>query len=171
MTRQRAQQNHRTETAYTLPRGVWMLGFVSLFMDTSSELIHSLLPVFLVSTLGATMISAGLVEGIAEAAALITKVFSGALSDYFGTRKLLAVLGYGLATLAKPLFPLADSVTTVLFARFIDRIGKGIRGAPRDALLADIVPAALRGAGFGLRQSLDTMGTLAGPVLAIGAMV
>ncbi len=171
MTRGKTWQHLGAENARALPRGVWMLGLVSLFMDTSSELIHSLLPVFLVSTLGATMTSVGLVEGIAEATALITKVFSGALSDYLGKRKLLAVFGYGLSTLAKPLFPLADSVVTVLLARFIDRIGKGIRGAPRDALLADIVPAALRGAGFGLRQSLDTVGAFAGPTLAIGAMV
>lgn len=159
------------ERLSALPRGVWMLGLVSLFMDTSSELIHSLLPVFMVSTLGASMTAVGLVEGIAEATALITKVFSGALSDYLGQRKLLTVLGYGLATLAKPLFPLADSVATVLFARFIDRIGKGIRGAPRDALLADILPPALRGAGFGLRQALDALGAVAGPTLAIGAMI
>lgn len=153
-----------------LPHGVWALGFVSLFMDTSSELIHSLLPVFLVSALGASMTSVGLIEGIAEATALITKIFSGVISDYLGRRKLLTVLGYGLAAVTKPLFPLAGSVGTVLVARFVDRIGKGIRGAPRDALVADISPPHLRGASFGLRQSLDTVGAFAGPLLAIAAM-
>ncbi len=153
-----------------LPRDVLMLGLVSLFMDTSSELIHSLLPVFLVSTLGASMVSLGVIEGIAEATALVVKVFSGTLSDVLGKRKLLAVAGYGLATLSKPLFPLADSVPTVLLARFVDRIGKGIRGAPRDALIADVVQPEQRGAAFGLRQSLDTVGAVAGPAIAIGAM-
>jgi MFS family permease len=153
-----------------IPRGVWALGFVSLFMDTSSELVHSLLPVFLVSVLGASMTSVGLIEGVAEATALITKIFSGTLSDYLGRRKALTVLGYGLAAITKPLFPLAGSVGMVLTARFIDRVGKGIRGAPRDALVADLSPPHLRGASFGLRQSLDTVGAFAGPVIAIVAM-
>jgi MFS family permease len=153
-----------------IPRGVWALGFVSLFMDTSSELVHSLLPVFLVSVLGASMTSVGLIEGVAEATALITKIFSGTLSDYLGRRKALTVLGYGLAAITKPLFPLAGSVGMVLTARFIDRVGKGIRGAPRDALVADLSPPHLRGASFGLRQSLDTVGAFAGPVIAIIAM-
>jgi len=153
-----------------VPRGVWALGFVSLFMDTSSELVHSLLPVFLVSVLGASMTSVGLIEGVAEATALVTKVFSGTLSDYLGRRKALTVLGYGLAAVTKPLFPLAGSVSMVLTARFIDRIGKGIRGAPRDALVADLSPPHLRGASFGLRQALDTVGAFAGPVIAIVAM-
>jgi MFS family permease len=153
-----------------IPRGVWALGFVSLFMDTSSELIHSLLPVFLVSVLGASMTSVGLIEGVAEATALVTKIFSGTLSDYLGRRKALTVLGYGLAAVTKPLFPLAGSVGMVLTARFIDRVGKGIRGAPRDALVADLSPPHLRGASFGLRQSLDTVGAFAGPVIAIVAM-
>jgi MFS family permease len=139
-------------------------------MDTSSELVHSLLPVFLVSVLGASMTSVGLIEGVAEATAPITKIFSGTLSDYLGRRKALIVLGYGLAAITKPLFPLAGSVGTVLTARFIDRIGKGIRGAPRDALVADLSPPHLRGASFGLRQSLDTIGAFAGPVVAIAAM-
>lgn len=153
-----------------IPRGVWALGFVSLFMDTSSEMVHSLLPVFLVSVLGASMTSVGLIEGVAEATALITKIFSGTLSDYLGRRKALTVLGYGLAAITKPLFPLAGSVGMVLTARFIDRVGKGIRGAPRDALVADLSPPHLRGASFGLRQSLDTVGAFAGPVIAIIAM-
>jgi MFS family permease len=139
-------------------------------MDTSSELVHSLLPVFLVSALGASMTSVGLIEGVAEATALITRIFSGALSDYLGRRKALTVLGYGLAAVTKPLFPLAGSVGLVLTARLIDRIGKGIRGAPRDALVADLSPPHLRGASFGLRQSLDTVGAFAGPVVAIVAM-
>jgi MFS family permease len=154
-----------------IPRGVWMLGFVSLFMDVSSELIHSLLPVFMVASLGASMFVVGIVEGVAEAAALIVKVFSGALSDYLGRRKHLAVLGYGLGAISKPLFALALSVHWVLVARFMDRIGKGIRGAPRDALIADLTPAAIRGAAYGLRQSLDTVGAFLGPALAVGLML
>ncbi len=155
----------------SIPRGVWILGFVSLLMDISSELIHSLLPVFMVSALGASVLMVGLVEGIAEATALIVKVFSGALSDYLGKRKTLAVIGYGLGALSKPLFALATSMPAVLGARFMDRIGKGIRGAPRDALIADITPPAIRGAAYGLRQSLDTVGAFAGPLLAIALMI
>lgn len=153
-----------------IPKGIWALGFVSLFMDSSSELIHSLLPVFLVSVLGASALSVGVIEGVAEATAAITKLFSGTLSDYLGRRKHLAVLGYGLAALTKPLFPLAGSVGWVFAARFVDRIGKGIRGAPRDALIGDIAPAHLRGACYGLRQSLDTVGAFLGPLLAIAFM-
>lgn len=153
-----------------IPRSIWALGLVSLFMDSSSELIHSLLPVFLVSVLGASALSVGVIEGIAEATAAITKLFSGSLSDYLGRRKLLAVLGYGLAAITKPLFPLAGSVGWVFTARFVDRIGKGIRGAPRDALIGDIAPAHLRGACYGLRQSLDTVGAFLGPLLAIAFM-
>lgn len=148
-----------------------MLGFVSLFMDVSSELIHSLLPVFMVSGLGATALAVGVVEGIAESTALIVKVFSGVLSDYTGKRKSLAVLGYGLGALSKPLFALALSVNWVLAARFMDRIGKGIRGAPRDALVADLAPPEMRGAAFGLRQSLDTVGAFLGPLLGIALML
>ena len=149
---------------------MWALGFVSLLMDTSSEIIHALLPVYLVTALGASMVTVGFIEGIAEATASITKVFSGAISDWLGKRKLLAVIGYGLAALTKPIFPLAPSVGWLFAARFIDRIGKGIRGAPRDALIADIAPAHLRGASFGLRQSLDTAGAFIGPALAIALM-
>jgi sugar phosphate permease len=153
-----------------IPRAVLMLGFVSLFMDMSSELVHSLLPVFLVSTLGASVLTVGVIEGLAEAAALIAKVFSGAISDYFRRRKALILLGYGMAALTKPLFPLAASAETVFIARFLDRIGKGIRGAPRDALIADVAPPAIRGACFGLRQSMDTVGAFLGPTLAIAMM-
>ncbi len=153
-----------------LPHGIWVLGFGSLFMDMSSELVHSLLPVFMTSVLGASMVTIGLIEGAAEAAAAITKVFSGALSDYLARRKLLLVLGYGLATITKPVFPLATSAGWVFWARFVDRIGKGIRGAPRDALVADITPAALRGAAYGLRQALDSVGAFAGPLLALAGM-
>ena len=142
-----------------------MLGFVSLFMDISSELIHSLLPVFMVSSLGASAFAVGIVEGIAESTALIVKVFSGAISDYLGKRKSLAVIGYGLGAVSKPLFALALSVNWVLAARFMDRIGKGIRGAPRDALVADLTPPEIRGAAYGLRQSLDTVGAFTGPLL------
>lgn len=150
-----------------IPRTVWALGFVSLFMDLSSELVHSLLPVFLVSTLGASVITVGLIEGVAEAATPMVKVFSGAISDFFRLRKALILLGYGTAALTKPLFPLATSAETVLIARFLDRIGKGVRGAPRDALVADVAPPAIRGACFGLRQSMDTVGAVVGPCLAI----
>jgi len=154
-----------------LPGSIWALGFVSLLMDVSSELIHSLLPVFLVTGLGASMLVVGLLEGAAEATALIVKVFSGALSDWWGRRKPLAVLGYGLGALSKPLFALATTVEPVILARLLDRVGKGIRGAPRDALVADIAPPALRGAAFGLRQSLDTVGAFLGPLLATGLML
>ena len=154
-----------------LPAGIWALGFVSLLMDVSSELIHSLLPVFMVTTLGTSVLVVGLIEGAAEATALIVKVFSGALSDYWGRRKPLAVLGYGLGALSKPLFALATTSALVLGARLIDRVGKGLRGAPRDALVADIAPEAVRGAAFGLRQSLDTVGAFLGPLLAIGLML
>ncbi len=155
----------------SIPRTVWTLGIVSLCMDTSSELIHSLLPVFLVGALGASASFVGLVEGVGEATASVTKVFSGWLSDRLGKRKLLTVLGYGLAALTKPIFPLAATPLEVLAARFLDRVGKGIRGAPRDALVADITPQAVRGVAFGLRQALDTVGAFAGPLLAIALMV
>jgi MFS family permease len=149
---------------------VWALGLVSLFMDTSSEMIHALLPVFLVTVLGASAATLGLLEGTAEAIASITRIFSGALSDRLRKRKPLTVVGYGLAALTKPLFAIAPSAGWVFAARFADRIGKGIRGAPRDALLADLAPAEVRGASFGLRQALDTIGAFAGPVLAIALM-
>lgn len=154
-----------------MPASIWALGFVSLLMDISSELIHSLLPVFLVTGLGASMLVVGLLEGAAEATALIVKVFSGALSDWWGRRKPLAVLGYSLGALTKPLFALATTVEPVVVARLLDRVGKGIRGAPRDALVADLAPPALRGAAFGLRQSLDTVGAFLGPLLAMGLML
>lgn len=152
-----------------LPKGIWALGFVSMFMDSSSELVHSLLPIFM-TTLGASMVTIGVIEGFAEAAAAITKVFSGAISDYFQKRKLLAVIGYGLAAATKPVFPLATSIGWVFGARFVDRIGKGIRGAPRDALVAEITPEQLRGAAYGLRQALDSVGAFVGPLLAIAFM-
>ena len=154
----------------SIPRAIWAIGFVSLLMDVSSEMIHALLPVYLVTVMGTSMLTVGVIEGVAEATASITKVFSGALSDWWGKRKLLAVIGYGLAALTKPVFPLATSVGWVIAARFIDRVGKGIRGAPRDALVADIAPPELRGASFGLRQSLDTTGAFLGPLLAIALM-
>lgn len=153
-----------------LPSGIWILGFVSMLMDISSEMIHSLLPVYLTVGLGATALAVGVIEGIAEATASITKVFSGALSDRIGRRKELAAFGYGLAALTKPIFPLSPSIGWLITARFIDRVGKGIRGAPRDALVADLAPAGLRGAAFGLRQSLDTFGAFLGPLAAIAFM-
>lgn len=156
--------------ASRLPLGVWMLGFVSLFMDISSEMIHSLLPVFLLTVVGASALAIGVIEGVAEAAASLMKLVSGAWSDRWGRRKPLTVIGYGLAAVSKPLFPLADSALTVLTARFVDRLGKGIRGAPRDALLTELSAPAQRGAAFGLRQSLDTVGAFAGPLLAIALM-
>lgn len=153
-----------------IPKGVWALGFVSLLMDTSSEMIHALLPVYMVTALGTSALAVGIIEGIAEATASITKLFSGVLSDWLGKRKFLAALGYGLAAFTKPVFPLAASLDWLIAARFIDRVGKGIRGAPRDALVADIAPPEVRGASFGLRQSLDTVGAFLGPLLAIGLM-
>lgn len=154
-----------------IPRTVWILGFVSMLMDVSSEIIHSLLPVFMTVVLGASATTVGIIEGIAEATALIVKVFSGVVSDYVGKRKWLAVIGYGMGALSKPLFALASGTGWVLSARFIDRIGKGMRGAPRDALIADITEPAVRGAAFGLRQSLDTVGAFVGPLLAMGLML
>lgn len=148
-----------------------MLGFVSMLMDISSEMIHSLLPMFMVTTLGASVFAVGLIEGLAESTALIVKVFSGALSDYLGKRKGLAVLGYTMGTLTKPLFAMAPTIGIVLTARLLDRAGKGIRGAPRDALVADIAPPQLRGAAFGLRQALDTVGAFLGPLLGVGLML
>jgi MFS family permease len=153
-----------------IPTGIWVLGFVSMLMDVSSEMIHSLLPLFLATSLGASALMIGLIDGLAEATALITKVFSGVLSDWFGRRKGLALLGYGLGAATKPLFALAPGVGMVLTARLLDRVGKGIRGAPRDALVADITPPELRGAAFGLRQSLDTVGAFTGPILGVGLM-
>ena len=154
-----------------LPAGIWALGFVSLLMDVSSEMIHSLLPVFLVTGLGASMVAVGLIEGLAEATAMVVKVFSGAWSDWLGRRKPLALLGYGLGAASKPLFALASGVGMVLGARLIDRVGKGIRGAPRDALVADLVRPEQRGAAYGLRQSLDTVGAFLGPLLAVALML
>ena len=154
-----------------IPSGIWVLGFVSLLMDISSEMIHSLLPLFMVTVLGTSAIVVGLVEGLAESLALIVKVFSGALSDYWGKRKGLALFGYALGAFTKPLFAIASGVDLVLTARLLDRVGKGVRGAPRDALVADIAPPHLRGAAFGLRQSLDTVGAFLGPLLAVGLML
>ena len=154
-----------------LPASIWALGFVSLLMDISSEMIHSLLPVFMVTVLGTSMWAIGLIEGAAEATAMIVKVFSGVLSDWWGKRKPLALLGYGLGAASKPLFALATTTGMVLTARLTDRVGKGIRGAPRDALVADIAPPGMRGAAFGLRQSLDTVGAFLGPLLAMGLML
>jgi MFS family permease len=158
-------------SASAIPRPIWVLGLVSLLMDVSSEMIHSLLPLFMVGVLGTSVFAVGLIEGVAEATALIVKVFSGALSDRLGRRKGLAVLGYALGAASKPLFALAGGAGLIVTARFVDRIGKGIRGAPRDALVADLAPPALRGAAFGLRQSLDTVGAFLGPLLATALML
>lgn len=154
-----------------IPKGVWVVGGVSMLMDISSESIHSLLPLFMMTTLGTSVLLIGLIEGLAEATALFIKVFSGAISDYLGQRKGLALLGYGLGALSKPLFALASSSGMVLAARLIDRTGKGIRGAPRDALVADVTPPEMRGAAYGLRQSMDTTGAFLGPLLAVSLML
>ena len=159
-----------TSALRSVPAGVWILGFVSLLMDVSSEMIHALLPIYLVTVLATSALTVGIIEGIAEATASIVKVFSGALSDWLGKRKFLAALGYGLAAFTKPVFPLATTVGWLVAARFVDRIGKGIRGAPRDALIADIAPPSARGASFGLRQALDTVGAFLGPLIAIALM-
>lgn len=172
-----AQPRHSDPPASTLgtyralPTGIWILGLGSMFMDISSELVHSLLPIFMATALGASMVTIGIIEGVAEATAAITKVFSGAISDYFRKRKFLVVLGYGLSAITKPVFPLATTIWWVFGARFVDRIGKGIRGAPRDALVADITPPELRGAAYGLRQSLDSVGAFIGPLLALAFMI
>lgn len=163
--------NDIKQATMKMPKGVWVLGFVSLLMDVSSEMIHSLLPLFMVTVLGASALTVGVIEGIAESTALLVKVFSGALSDYLGKRKGLAVFGYALGALTKPMFALAGGIGMVLTARFLDRIGKGIRGAPRDALLSEIAPAEIRGAAFGLRQSLDTVGAFLGPLIGVGLML
>lgn len=162
---------NNSSTLRQIPAGIWVLGFVSMLMDISSEMIHSLLPLFMVSTLGASALAVGLIEGLAESTALIVKVFSGTLSDYLGKRKGLAVFGYALGALSKPLFALAPTIGIVVTARLLDRVGKGVRGAPRDALVADIAAPHLRGAAFGLRQSLDTVGAFIGPLLAVGLML
>lgn len=161
----------RFSTLRRIPGGVWIIGFVSLLMDISSEMIHSLLPLFMATSLGAPVVIIGLIEGVAEATALCVKVFSGVISDYIGKRKGLAVLGYGLGALSKPLFALASTSGMIFSARMIDRVGKGIRGAPRDALVADVTPPEIRGAAYGLRQALDTMGGFLGPLLAVGLML
>ncbi|PZO25050.1 MAG: MFS transporter, partial [Betaproteobacteria bacterium] len=158
-------------TTSVIPRGVWVLGFVSLLMDISSEMIHSLLPVYLVTVMGASALLVGVIEGVAESTTMVVKVFSGALSDYLGKRKALAVFGYGLGAISKPFFAMAGSTGMVFGARFVDRVGKGIRGAPRDALVADLVRPEARGAAYGLRQSLDTVGAFSGPLLAVGLML
>ncbi|HAT1574881.1 TPA: MFS transporter [Raoultella ornithinolytica] len=160
----------RFATLSRIPKGVWILGGVSLLMDVSSEMIHSLLPLFMATTLGASVIIIGIIEGVAEATALMLKVFSGVISDYVGKRKGLALLGYGLGALSKPLFAIAPSSGMVFSARMIDRIGKGIRGAPRDALVADVTSPEIRGAAYGLRQALDTIGAFLGPLLAVALM-
>jgi MFS family permease len=169
MSEETASPEARSSLA-RLPGGIWALGFVSLFMDISSEMIHGLLPVFLTSVLGASTGMVGLIEGIGEATASISKLFSGWVSDRLGRRKALAVIGYGLGALSKPLFAIAPTPSLVLAARFSDRVGKGIRGAPRDAMVGDMVPAGLRGAAYGLRQALDTVGAFAGPLIAIALM-
>lgn len=164
-------QTPRQPSPARIPAAVWALGLVSMLMDISSEMIHSLLPMFMVGALGMSAFAVGLIEGLAEATALIVKVFSGTLSDYLGRRKGLALLGYGLGAVTKPLFALASGVGSIVTARLIDRVGKGIRGAPRDALVADVTPPEIRGAAFGLRQSLDTVGAFVGPLLAVGLML
>ncbi|MFO1398430.1 MAG: MFS transporter [Burkholderiales bacterium] len=153
-----------------IPRGVWVLGFVSLCMDLSSELVHALLPLYMATVMGASTLVIGVIEGIAEATALIVKLFSGVISDWTRKRKPLVLLGYGSAALTKLVFPLAPTLGWIVFARFADRVGKGIRGAPRDALIADLSPPSVRGRSFGLRQALDTVGGVGGPLLAIAAM-
>jgi len=150
-----------------IPRNVWALGIVSLLMDLSSEMILSILPIFLVTGLGISVLSLGLIEGLAEGVASVIKAFSGALSDYLKKRKILVVIGYGLSTITKPFFALASTATWIFAARFVDRLGKGIRGAPRDSLIADSTSTKIRGTAYSLRQALDTLGALLGPILAI----
>lgn len=150
----------------SIPRTVWVLGFVSLLMDVSSEMIHAVLPLFMVQILAADMMTVGLTEGAAEGIALAGKVFSGLIADRFGHKKLLVLLGYGLGVATKPVFALADTMSTVFAARMLDRIGKGLRGAPRDAIVAEVTPPSILGAAYGLRQSLDAAGAFVGPAIA-----
>ena len=161
---------HMNAARPPIPKTVWVLGFVSMFMDISSEIIHALLPLFLTATLGISVAMVGLIDGVAEATASITKVFSGYLSDKMGKRKPLILIGYGLGALSKPVFALAGTAPVIMGARFADRVGKGLRGAPRDALVADVTPPKIRGRAFGLRQSIDTLGAFLGPLIAIAAM-
>lgn len=161
---------NQAQTRPPIPRTVWALGLVSLFMDVSSEIVHGLLPLFLTTTLGLSVALVGLVDGVAESAASIVKVFSGYISDRMKRRKPLILIGYGLSAISKPFFPLAEGLALILGARFADRIGKGIRGAPRDALVADVTPVEIRGRAYGLRQSLDTAGAFLGPLLAVALM-
>jgi MFS family permease len=163
--------NPQKSSLKNMPAGIWVLGFVSMLMDISSEMVHSLLPLFMVTVLGTSAFTVGIIEGLAEATALIVKLFSGVLSDYLGRRKGLALFGYALGACTKPLFAVASGTGLVVAARLMDRVGKGIRGAPRDALVADIAPPDARGAAFGLRQSLDTVGAFIGPLLAVGLML
>ena len=163
--------HYSLHTLKKIPKGVWVLGCVSMLMDISSEMIHSLLPVFMVGSLGMSVALVGLLEGLAESLALIIKVFSGVISDAVGRRKGLALLGYSLGALSKPLFAIAPTMGWIVAGRLIDRVGKGIRGAPRDALVADITLPEVRGAAFGLRQSLDTVGAFTGPLIAVGLML
>ncbi len=154
-----------------IPKEVWILGLVSMLMDISSEMIHSILPLFMVTSLGMSALAVGLIEGLAEATAQIVKVFSGVLSDYTGKRKGLTVFGYALGAFSKPFFAVTSMGSVVLGARLVDRVGKGVRGAPRDALIADVTPPEVRGEAFGLRQSLDTLGAFIGPLVAAGLML
>lgn len=158
-------------TSRAIPRSVWLLGLVSLLMDVSSEMVQTLLPLYLVTGLGASAVTVGLIEGVAVATAMVTRLFAGVISDWSGQRKPLLLVGYGLAALARPIVPLADTAAWIAGARFLDRVGKGIRSAPRDALIADVTPPELRGASFGLRKSLDTVGGFVGPLVAIGLML
>jgi MFS family permease len=169
--RSKTEPSMQPSSLKRIPPAVWALGWVSLFMDFGSEMVHSLLPLLLAGPLGASALAIGLIEGAAEGLVLVTKLFSGYASDALGRRKPVVVLGYGLAALTKPLFPMADSIATVVGARLVDRFGKGIRGAPRDALMSDVVPPDLRGASFGLRQSMDTIGAVIGPLVAIALML
>ena len=163
--------NKKQSSLKQIPASIWVLGFVSMLMDISSEMVHSLLPMFMVGALGVSVFTVGIIEGLAESTALIVKIFSGALSDYLGKRKGLALFGYAMSAFTKPLFAIASGSGLVIAARLIDRVGKGIRGAPRDALVADIAPPEARGAAFGLRQSLDTVGAFLGPLIAVGLMI
>jgi len=164
--------SHDTQaTRLRLPRAIWALGFTSMFMDVSSEAVHALLPVYLTTVLGLSAAAIGVIEGLAEATTLAVKIFSGAISDWLGRRKLPALIGYGLAAATKPVFALAVGPALVVAAHIVDRFGKGIRGAPRDALIADLTPPEQRGAAFGLRQSLDTIGGVVGPLAAVGLML
>jgi MFS family permease len=155
---------------WPLSRNVWVAGWVSFFMDVSSEMVYPLVPLFLSSTLGVSKSVVGLIEGIAEATASLLKLFSGVIADRFGKNKLLMGFGYGISTASRPILALASGWGMVFLARFTDRAGKGIRTAPRDAIIAASTPPGQLGLAFGFHRALDTAGAVVGPAVALAIL-